>query len=289
MHGASLFRSPDRNQALIPPSQSDEPAPGTIFSPDVVVCRLEPESGAGVGLDLRCAPAVAQRWRAALLTQLQRVPERLRDVFSGHEPGGRPLDRPHLALLPVADVGRPRAEGRLEGLGLVLPRALAADDARLLIEAAARVERLVLGRLGVWRLAAVRTGEHAPAALRPDGWTAYPSGAVRWSTVTPMAFDRHPKAADAAAHHEEMAAMVADACARVGLPRPREVAVGAASVHAGVPPAHVFPRLPRKDGSERRHAHVEVAFDGPVCGPVLIGAGRYRGYGVCRAVGVGVS
>jgi hypothetical protein len=38
----------------------------------------------------------------------------------------------------------------------------------------------------------------------------------------------------------------------------------------------------RKDGSERRHTHAILVFDEPVRGPVLIGAGRYRGYGFCR-------
>ena len=58
----------------------------------------------------------------------------------------------------------------------------------------------------------------------------------------------------------------------------------AVSAHLGVPPAHVFPRLARKDGSERRHAHAILVFDEPVRGPVLIGAGRYRGHGVGRAL-----
>lgn len=56
----------------------------------------------------------------------------------------------------------------------------------------------------------------------------------------------------------------------------------AVSAHLGVPLAFEFPRLTRKDGSERRHAHAILVFNEPVRGPVLIGAGRYRGYGVCR-------
>lgn len=45
---------------------------------------------------------------------------------------------------------------------------------------------------------------------------------------------------------------------------------------------HAFPRLRRKDGSERRHTHAILVFDEPVRGPILVGAGRYRGYGFCR-------
>ena len=32
-------------------------------------------------------------------------------------------------------------------------------------------------------------------------------------------------------------------------------------------------------------AHAILVFDEPMRGPVLIGAGRFRGYGVCRALG----
>jgi len=76
--------------------------------------------------------------------------------------------------------------------------------------------------------------------------------------------------------------MISAACESIGLPKPREVIVTAVSAHLGVPPAFAFPRLCRKDGSERRHAHAILVFDVPVCGPMLLGAGRYRGYGLCR-------
>jgi CRISPR-associated protein Csb2 len=51
-----------------------------------------------------------------------------------------------------------------------------------------------------------------------------------------------------------------------------------------VPPAHTFPRMTRKDGSQCRHAHAILIFDQPVVGPLLLGAGRSRGYGLCRPI-----
>lgn len=76
--------------------------------------------------------------------------------------------------------------------------------------------------------------------------------------------------------------MIKDACIRIGLPEPREAIVTQVSAHPGVPPSFSFPRLKRKDGSERRHSHAILIFNEPVCGPMLIGAGRFRGYGACR-------
>lgn len=78
--------------------------------------------------------------------------------------------------------------------------------------------------------------------------------------------------------------MIGDARSRIGLPKPRDVIVTHVSAHVGVPPSFAFPRLKRKDGSERRHSHAILVFDEAVCGPVLTGAGRFRGlewFGQC--------
>lgn len=81
--------------------------------------------------------------------------------------------------------------------------------------------------------------------------------------------------------------MIRACCVRVGLPEPSEVTLTPVSAHQGTPPSHAYPRLRRKDGSERRHTHAVLVFDQPVRGPILLGAGRYRGYGLCRAIDSG--
>jgi CRISPR-associated protein Csb2 len=148
----------------------------------------------------------------------------------------------------------------------------------------------LLGSIRWWFEVLVRgLGESPPWNLRPETWTAYPAGATHWSTVTPVAFNRHPKEKDRVAYQREVAEMIAGGCEAIGLPRPREVVVTPVSAHLGVPPAHASPRLQRKDGTDRRHAHAILVFDQPVRGPVLIGAGRYRGYGVCRPLDAGAT
>ncbi len=105
-----------------------------------------------------------------------------------------------------------------------------------------------------------------------------PSGAITWASVTPVALDRHGKSArfDAAAE-----AQIAEACEHIGLPRPTLVELSSTSFIVGAPHARTMPALRRKDGSARRHVHVRLEFPEPVRGPVLIGAGRFRGYGFC--------
>jgi CRISPR-associated protein Csb2 len=229
---------------------------------------------------------VVERFREAILSKANDLPAHVQSLLSGHGDTGAPLEQPHVALLPLAFVGHPHADARLLGLGIALPNAVSTDDRRLALRAVARVQRLALGRLSAWTLEQP-TAARPAWNLRAEAWTAHPNGATHWSTVTPVVFDRHPKAKDKAAYQREVAEMIATSCTRIGLSAPREVIVTPVSTHLGVPPAHAFPRLRRKDGSERRHAHAIVVFDEPVRGPVLLGAGRYRGYGVCRPIGEG--
>ncbi len=257
--------------------------PRSVYSPDLVVLRLEREDTPYRYLDIVSVLPVVERCREAIISHCNDLPDRVRGLLSGHQAHGAPLNAPHLTFLPLASVGHPRADGRLLGIGLALPVGASVDDRRHLLRAIGRVRYLALGRLGRWRL--VSDVSASPwSGLRPEMWTAYPHGATHWSTVTPVVFDRHPKAEERGAHRAEVGEMIATACTRIGLPEPREVIVTQASAHVAVPPAFAFPRLRRKDGSERRHAHAILVFAHAVCGPVVIGAGRYRGYGVSRGI-----
>jgi CRISPR-associated protein Csb2 len=147
-----------------------------------------------------------------------------------------------------------------------------------------RVTELTLGPLGVWRLVP-ELRETPPYGLLPGTWTAYPHGERLWASVTPVAFDTHPKEKERGRHVEAVTAMVREACTRVGVPEPVDVRVTPVSAHLGAPTSRDYPRLRRNDGSMRRHTHVVLEFPRPVVGPVLLGAGRYRGYGLCRPLG----
>lgn len=254
---------------------------GSVLSPHLTVLRVEREQTSHHQLDLACALSLAGRWREALLNQSKDLPGSVRSVLNGHDSNGLPLEGPHLAFVPLGFVGQKHADGHLLGMGVAFPRELAPRDRRSVLQALGRVRQLDLGHLGVWRLETVT--EARPAwNLRASAWTAHPRGAIHWSTVTPVAFDRHPKAKDKTAYRREVAAMLRRCCDHVGLPQPREVIMTPVSAHLGAPPAHAFPCLRRKDGSTRRHTHAIFIFDEPVCGPILLGAGRYRGYGLCR-------
>lgn len=253
----------------------------SVFSPHPLMLQLRAKEGPHHHLDLAATLMVTHRWREAILAHSNGLPDSVRRLLSGHDANGGPSDVPHLAFLPLAFVGHAHADGHLMGMGLALPSGISRDERREALRAIAAVREVKLGELGVWSVAPV-TLSQPPWTLRAEAWTAYPSGSTHWATVTPIAFDRHPKAKDKAQHQKEAAATIAEACVRIGLPKPREVIVTQVSAHVGVPPSFAFPRLARKDGSERQHTHAILVFNEPVCGPLAVGAGRFRGYGVLR-------
>jgi CRISPR-associated protein Csb2 len=289
-----------------PPKSSDQVV-GSVFSPHLLIFRLEPERAPYRWLDLPSVLVLTQRWHEALVSRTNDLPDRVRSILSGRAPTGAPMETPHLAFLPLAFVGQhEQADGHLLGMALALPNDLSRGDRRGALVGIGRVTQLLLGRLGTWRVRP-KVSVSPTLNLRPEVWTAYvpdvthrpgiipnadapsenhPSkpGARCWSSVTPVVYDRHPKTKDKVAYQAEVAEMIRQSCTSIGLPAPREVIITPVSTHLGVPPSHVFPRLRRKDDSERRHTHAILIFEQPVCGPVAIGAGRYRGYGFFRPV-----
>jgi len=207
---------------------------------------------------------------------------------SGHRPDGSPSERDHLAFLPLPHVGREHADGHLLGLALAVPRNVDAYERRRRMTPVLfddlgqpREIELRMGRLGLWKLRLEERG-YRPVALRAETWTAAPPSepSRRWATVTPIALDRHPKGTDRWAQVEEA---IRRGCERIGLPAPADVVLSPVSLFAGAPHGRRFPTLRRgASGTPVQHTHAVLSFVEPVRGPVIIGAGRYRGYGFCR-------
>jgi CRISPR-associated protein Csb2 len=254
----------------------------SVWDQRLLIFGLEPCATTHARLDIRAGAAVAHALRDAAMVAADKAGLPISEALSGHQASGAPSDTPHCAILPLAYVGGPYADGHLVGVAVAFPHTLEAAVRRQIATVFGKVQELWPTRaLGKWRL--LRSGEMADLYnLRSAAWCGPSGGANVWATVTPIAFDEHTKAKDRAASLEETAGMIARACVRIGLPAPESVQVSSVSAHVGTPTAYEFARLARKDGSLRRQAHARLRFAEPVLGPVLLGAGRYRGYGLCR-------
>jgi CRISPR-associated protein Csb2 len=269
----------DEAQALIVPSSFD--------SELLVLTKRE-----GPVLGLESTSALTAALRGYLLQAGEGKPE----WFTGHSAPGLRSTGGHMALLPLAFVGAEHADGHILGLAVAFPRAIPAADraaclrGRLFDSSGEDLEpELQMGNLGTWTL---RREERSlpPLALRSATWCE-PSSV--WASVTPVVLDRHPKhdqQTERAQWRDEVVASIAQSCERQGLPKPELIDVDKTSWHRGAPRSRPgpsgMPWLPGKEGTApRQQVHVLIQFACEVQGPLLLGAGRFRGYGLCKPLG----
>ncbi|WP_133511345.1 type I-G CRISPR-associated protein Csb2 [Candidatus Thiosymbion oneisti] len=304
----SLRPQPHSWQGYARPAPTQETVlHGTLFDPRLLVLTL---SGQGLSL-----PATLRLTNALRCTLLKEIAEQqgtsatadcrggdANDIRSligrfpypewlcGHAPDGAPTTRPHIAWIPLPFVDAEHADGHIMGAAMILPRDLDPGQVGTLLEPWLRSSDTGLPRKiklfdGGWLQATAELDarEYPPYNLRPETWTTQTTGACQWASVTPVVLDRHFKGAD---KWEQAAESIKDACERIGLPRPEHVELHPVSWVRGAPRATEFPYLTRKrDGGRIHHAHALLRFGEPVQGPILIGAGRFRGYGLCRPLG----
>lgn len=265
------------------------PAPSAFDPHFIVLRRVE-----GARLPIVATEGVADGVRRALMSHAE---EPIASLISGHTPDGASLQEDHLAVVPLPNVGNRHASGDLLGVALVPPAGLSREQLRPLHVAIAAWEAatppsrsgpraaLRLGRLGTWML---ERSLEPPALynLLESTWTS-PSRV--WASVTPLVFDRHPGSFDDPQPARQRRALrraaeaVVSACARIGLPAPEHVEFDVAPFIRGSEPATRFVRR-AKSPDPRPRMHVRLVFPERVRGPVLLGAGRYRGLGLLRPV-----
>jgi CRISPR-associated protein Csb2 len=147
---------------------------------------------------------------------------------------------------------------------------------------------LRLGPAGLWRLRLAQGSE-----LRSLDPARYCARSALWSSATPIALDRHTKR-QGAARLEEAAELTAESCIRLGLPRPARVRVHKHAAIAGAASAWPPGGAPAWTGwaqpktlAHRPLFHATIEFSEPVRGPVILGAGRFFGLGLCLPVSAG--
>lgn len=282
---------------------ADAPACGALGDDWLVFERVS-----GASWPVRRTPDIARALRGLLLTGIDpqaSAPE----VVTGHTSNGHRTERPHLAFLALPFVGRQHADALIMGVAIAAPRALALPERRFLLQTIGICEeqarqasvdgsptdddappelKLTLGRAGAMSVRRV-LGTPERHALRPATWCGV---SQRWATVTPIALDRNPgnmyhrtRPDVASGAVKQAEATIATACEQAGFPRPLAVNVAPVSMIQGAEPVSVYGPFPSQPGRFRRVlVHAELLFAQPVRGPVVLGAGRYVGLGLCRPI-----
>ncbi len=276
---------PARNIAYGPARTLAADVPATTFGEDWFVLELGRRFMIGDSMILcRTVRSALMAWAAE-----QPAPE----IISGHAPApagenSLPTSRNHLAILALPFVDHPHADGSIHGLALVVPRSASALERQAVWTAAGRWLEQGQGKLHAGnRVATVNRVDPADAgySVRPSRWSRTAS---MWRTVTPIALDRHP---GDISHHDpqrrdaavqEACDSIILACNRIGLPSPTSVEIDSAPFVTGTRPVRGFPPYAVQQGRVRRQlVHAEIGFDAPIRGPVILGAGRFVGLGLC--------
>ena len=106
---------------------------------------------------------------------------------------------------------------------------------------------------------------------------------AEWASVTPVVLHHYPKRT----RENDVERILLEAFESAGLPRPVEIRVRPVSVFEGAGHVKMMPEF--TEGGQklcRYQVHVAVRFPSSVEGPVLVGQGRFRGYGLLRPVEV---
>ncbi len=212
----------------------------------------------------RRVSAVAALFKEALLSQHQSIHGEPAAILHGHgfEGTGYELAR----YLPLPDVGYPRSNGRIHGLALWMPPGSCATGRRLARDAAYSIRR-IRGR-GIDVSVFPREDEDRPVAATPKRWLR---SSRRWVTAFPAIHERR-RPIDLTE--------VTRWCSHAGLPLPvgfRSARTPLVKGAIDLTPAEVN----RRNRVGLPYSHVEIRFAEPVPGPVVIGSGRQRGFGLC--------
>ena len=291
-HAANPIR-PD-----IPSSASNFELSGT--EKEISTSFLVLEAIRGEIPDIRATATICREIRRTLMSGYRRAfgADHIPEVISGHSPDGQPTRIPHLMIAPMAFVGRKYADGRVFGFVLISPKSsdfLNSSQFKKAFETVAEYddgeERLVLELSGKILKTPIRLSPAGVETNQSLSFAPYRKRARVWASVTPIVLDRHLKRHN----EEEVRELLAVACQYAGLPRPETkfIQAGKHSAVIGVPPARPLVREPPwaawhipKPLETRSLTHAVIDFQKEVAGPILLGAGRFTGLGLCRGLEV---
>ena len=260
-HGAAVSRQ--QFPALVHGVQYRSPGEDEPIDKGAVVAWLR----LGSAVSGRRISTVTALFKDAVLSRHQSIHGEPPPVLHGHGFSTKGYEIARYLALP--DVGSRWSRGRIHGLALWMPPGCDAVVRRTARDAAFAISRLT-GH-GVDVSVVPRDDEKRPFAANPARWEKQ---SRRWATAVPAIHERR-RAVDLAE--------VVRWCRHAGLPEPVAFRSARTPLAAGaldLAPVEVNragrPALP--------YSHVELLFAEPIEGPVVIGSGRQRGFGLCVPV-----
>ena len=222
----------------------------------------------GSAVSGRRISTVTALFKDTVLSRHQRIHGEPPPVLHGHGFSTKGYEIARYLALP--DVGYRWSRGRIHGLALWMPPGCDAVERRKACDAAFAISRLT-GRSVDVSVEPRDDIEDRTVAARPDRWRR---ASRCWATAVPAIHERR-RALDLTE--------VARWCRHAGLPEPVAFRSARTPLVAGaVDLAPVEVNRPGRPALP--YSHIELLFEEPVEGPVVIGSGRQRGFGLCVPV-----
>ena len=169
----------------------------------------------------------------------------------------------HVAWLGLPNLS-PFARGELLGLGMAMPAGMLPSDRARTLQALLALDHIIVqGR---------RVAVEPPTIATSLASKQWCGPARRWCSVTPVVLDRYPKAGKLTVE-----SILRQGLVDVGFPEPKSIRLVDTGALGPSLPSVAF-RL-RRPG--RLYGHVAIEFHSPVHGPVIVGAERHFGLGLC--------
>lgn len=224
----------------------------------------------------RRVATVAQTFKGAVYARYQELYEATPPGwFHGHNISQSGGEWQLARILPLPNVGHPYSDSRIHGVALWVPPGVNEMDARRIGEAARAVDHLT-GITDGLALADHRDQRRSVWATNPRRWT---SPSRQWASVFPAVSDRH--------HGPRRRLTVDDIarwCRQAGIPAPIAVRLSRKPlISGGIDLSR--PETARPGHTQTRPwTHFEIFFEEKIRGPVVIGAARSYGLGLCAPV-----
>jgi CRISPR-associated protein Csb2 len=177
-------------------------------------------------------------------------------------------DFEHVSWLALPDVEGKHPTGRVHGMAIMLPGDCPAAVLEGVRNAVRFIDELRLGSGGSVGLAP-HAGEQHPWASNPRRWTA---AARRWHSAFPVVHERFVRPRPDLSE-------VARWCRHAGFPAPIEARLSRMPLLPGS--VALMPHEARRSGVDARpYSHLELGFNEPVKGPMVLGHLRHFGLGL---------
>ncbi len=277
---------------LTPTENTPTKTAQSIFSSQWLLLEHQPEASQAPMPDIRACAIIAKEIRSAILSGYKKLgfEHAIPEAVSGHLPDGQRTHNPHLAIAPLAFAGFPHADGHLMGFALIPPRAtdLLHDPQFLQVLRAITKLKDEQHQLYLHHFQLSFRIQTEPSRSSLDA-RFYTAASRTFATATPIVLDRHLKK-NGPARDAEIKNIIYAACKNTGLPEPEAIVTDKNSAIEGMPSAQPtkptlawtawrFPESLRG----RMLIHAVLRFPEPITGPVILGAGRFAGLGLCRA------